>query len=164
MYIPPLQSVSSSFGANLGSTPHLDLVPINWLQTVPAIDPELRVVNTAIALQSGRSWLRLKPMQESMNYKLEPKQERNGRFYAAEIAGLLNLETPDKSITLESLSLYRLLIQLPDLQGHVRLLGIAPNYASLRVGSRITDEASGKTYYNIEIDWEGEQMPPFYTI
>jgi hypothetical protein len=162
MFIPILQPLSSIFGSNLGSVPHLDFVPTDWLSAPVVPNAQTRVVDVPIALASGRTWLRLKPMSESMGYKLEGKNGRQGVFYTANIAAICNLEAPDTSLNLEAIALHRLLVKLPDLQGNVRLLGIGATFCSLAVGSQINAAVEGKTYYEIELNWEGEQMPAFY--
>lgn len=162
MNTPDLQPIVSTLGNNKGGFMHIDYCPVNWLAAEIVPDIERMKVVEALQLIPGKSMLRLTCQAESITYTEKPKNGAAGPFVELLATCVVNLDDAEKSLMLNALRGYRLVVVLPDKNNRTRIMGTKAAGAVLSYEMAVEPEVAGKSFYTVSFSLSAEAAAPFY--
>ena len=164
MYTPLLTGITSTNGSNKGGMRYFDFCPIDWLAADVLINPILRAVKTPVQLLAGKTMLRADCLTESMGFNEKQNESKPGTFHDQKLTGIINKDELLKSILLDTLGFYKLLVIYYDKNGIVKIIGNKTDGMAIKSALEVEPTTAGKTFYQLELTHQTEHKVPFYML
>lgn len=159
-----LTNLTSTLGSNKGGFMYIDYCPVEWLAQEVAVDLDTLHVKTGLSLIAGKQMLRLKCMSESIEYTEKPKDGAAGPYVEQVCTAVVNLDDENKSIQLNALRHYKLILVLPDKNNRTRIMGTKAAGARLTHETTVESDTAGKSFYQLKFELNAEDAAPFLVL
>jgi len=158
---PVYHNITPVTGPHIGGMCKLFLLPKEWAANDPVIDFNTNKVLTDLPVISGKTWLEVELVSDTLEYGEKPKTNANGDYYEISTGGLLNFHDADLLQLLETLRYHEFLVIAQDKKNQKRLIGNRTNGMLLQIGYDEDATNGGTSRVSISLTIDLESKPPY---
>lgn len=161
---PVYSNVIPQRGPHIGGAVKLHLLPKEWLTADPVIDFSTNIVVTPLTLLSGKGFLTLDLVEDTLEYDEVPKSNAAGTYYEIQVSGVLNYIDAELLQLFETWRYHEFVVKTMDRNRQWRIIGNTENGMLFTWGSGQRSENGGTAQTTITLKMEVEKAPPYATV
>lgn len=157
-----LSEIKNSYAENAGGLCQLSFAPIEWLASEIELNLYTNEIKAAVSFVSGRGWLDIIALQDSLSFNEVRKDSSAGPYYEGLIACVINGDNPSIQKLVQALSFHEFVIKYKGRNGEIKLIGSKKSGASFKSDFTTGSSFDQKHFYNFSFAFESKDRAPFY--